>query len=254
MTRDTNLSVPKAKVLNPLAKELLKPSGRRFDVAVFPLLDSVLFPGVSLPLHILEQRYAQMLQELRAREWSLAISLVTPRDGSDFFLNTICGAGSVQISRAYEDGRADIIVHGEMRVKLHSFIQKEPYFVMEAEELAPVYQGSEVCEKTEKALIEALTGDEKKEISEVVELAKMWAFLNPSVPDQAAMAFDEFESPGALCDFFAFHYLKKPLDKQIYLNCLDPLQRALMLSEYLRTDLSRLSRKVEKNKRTALIH
>ena len=237
---------------------LFKGTGKRFDIAVFPLLDAVLFPGVDLPLHIFEKRYGQMLTELQARKWSLAVSLVTPHEGTDFFLNTICGAGSVQVTQAYPDGRSDILVHGEMRVKLHSFIQKEPYFVMEAEELVPVVHGEKLMgaelAKDEKMALEGLSADEKKDIIEIADLAKMWAFLNPSVPDQAAFAFDHFKTPGELSDFFAFHYLKKPLDKQIYLNCLDPVQRTLMLSDYLKTDLSRLSKKVEKVTKSSLIH
>src|SRR5689334_11851146 len=112
--------------------------GRRFHVAVFPLTDAVLFPGVTLPIQVMDERYGKMFHEIEARGWPLAISLVVPgEDDSQVKLSTVCGAGHVRIQKEYPDGRCDVYVHGEQRVRLIRVLQQEPYIVMEAEEIEP---------------------------------------------------------------------------------------------------------------------
>jgi Lon protease-like protein len=213
----------------------------RFDVAVFPLLNAVLFPGVTLPLHIFERRYWQMLQDVQSRGWELAISLAIPQNEQEFRLSSICGAGSVQVCRENPERRtADILVHGESRVRLLGFVQREPYFVMEAERLARDAAGP--------------PPEGERPYGELLSLVKAWAFLNPDLSDRAPLIFDAFRGPGELCDFFAFHFIRRASDKQVYLSCTNPYERAEMLARYLETDLARLSRKVTRGRRTARFH
>ena len=217
-------------------------------MAVFPLLDHVLFPGTTMPLRILEERYALMLRDILDNHWPLAVALVTPQeharpgDDGEFFLNTICGAGPVEILKEYNDGRKDIFVHGRTRVKLHEFIQKEPYFIMEASLL-------ETSDLAVPKAVRRITA-----FDDFRELVKTWVFLNPLIEEREALIFNQFEAPGELTDFFVFHYLKRALDKQGYLNCLDATLRAEMLTEFLKTDLRRLSRKLGQTEKSRLIH
>lgn len=214
-------------------------TGSRFDVAVFPLPNGLLFPGVSLPLHLFEGRYTQMLRDVEARGWPLAVSLAMPFSATEFVLNTVCGAGRVERLLNHPDGQSRVLVHGEMRVKLVSFVQREPYFVMEAEEIVGPGSASTRMERT---------------LDEFKSLLKAWVFINPKVPDNYCKIFDEYRDPGALSDFFVFHFLKRASDKQVYLNCADPAERAEMLSRFLETDLQRLARKVTRAARVAVMH
>ena len=219
--------------------------GKRIDVAVFPLANAVLFPGVSLPLHVFEGRYEKMLEDVHARGWQLAVSLVEASENpSEFVLNSICGAGEVQIFREYPNGASDILVHGKQRVKLLNFIQQEPYLVMEAEIIRPIMvpRGQDAKQTAKGAL------------AQFQALAKTWAFLNPQLPQEAPFLFQEIKDLGQLCDFFVFHFLKRPLDKQVYLNNASANERAEMLTHYLETDLLRLTRKVNRHKRSLLMH
>lgn len=214
----------------------------RFDVAVFPIANAVLFPGVTLPLHIYEKRYEQMLRDVQAKGWPLAISLVTPRDSEaqdEFVLNRVCGVGEVQVNRTYPDGRTDVLVHGQRRVRLCSFIQQEPYILMEAEAYDPD---------------PGAPGASLRELIEFRALLKTWAFINPDVPDELGVLLDEYTDVGPLSDFFAFHFIRKATDQQIYLDVVNPLQRTEMLTRFLETDLVRLTKKVAKLKRKILLH
>ncbi len=233
----------------------------RFDVAVFPIPDAVLFPGTTLPLHIFEERYGRMLEDLRAKGWPLAISLVEPEPSSahEYRLNTICGAGSVQVFKEYGDGRSDILVHGTQRVKLLSFVQREPYLIMEAE---AIDEATTVKISPEGLMLEPDEGREIftesaaifEELEELRLMIQAWAFLNPDVPDELSVAFDDLIRVGELSDFFVFHFIRKVAEKQRYLNCSDPHERADRLFQYLRKDLIRQSRRQLKVKQGLLMH
>jgi Lon protease-like protein len=218
--------------------------GRRLDVAVFPLLNAVLFPGVTLPLHIFEKRYRQMLDDIQARGWPLAVALATPENGHEFRLSTICGAGSVQV---YQENQlrqsVDILVHGENRVKLYDFVQQDPYFVMEAEVLP-----AEILDAN------LLMHTKVRSFSHFQEIIKNWAFINPDVPDQYTLLFNEFTDFSELSDFFVFHFIKKVSDKQVYLNCTNPLERAEMLVRFLEADSLRLKRIIRRDHNPLLLH
>lgn len=212
---------------------------RRFKVGVMPMTDGVLFPGVTLPLHVFEHPHQLMIQELEKQGWPLAISLVIPQKEKGFRLNEICGAGKFQVSHVYSDGHKDILIHGKERIRLRGFIQTEPYCVMEAESLS-----------IEPALGASLT----RSFEEFRALIKGWIFLNPTISDNRTLEFDTFHSYGELTDFFVYHFLKKVREKQDYLNCMDPLKRAERLARYLESDLCRQGKKTVLHRKYELIH
>lgn len=226
--------------MDKIIEQLPVLQSNRIDVAVFPLVNTVLFPGVTLPLRVFDERYQQMLYDVKARGWPLAISLATPSAGSQFTLNTICGAGEVQIAEVHPNGRCDALVLGQRRVKLCSIVQTEPYFIMEAETLDP--------------RIGVAASGISRGFDEFLALVKTWAFLNPRVPEQASLLFDQFQSFGELSDFFAFHFLRRAEIKQKYLNCADPIARAEMLADHLERDLMKVSRKLFLSKNSRKIH
>lgn len=180
-----------------------------FDLAVFPLSDAVLFPGATMPLQLMEPRYHQMLKEIQARDWPLAIALAVPSATRDFMLSSICGAGPVQVFKQHPDGKTDILVRGERRVKLRSFIQQEPYFIMEAE-----------CADTLADIhLPPIPVGERKTLDEFRALVKTWAFLHPSVPDHLLPVFEGARTLSTLCDLFVYHFVKHPVESFTLIWC-----------------------------------
>jgi ATP-dependent Lon protease len=215
----------------------MKRSENRFDIAVFPLPNAVLFPGTTLPLQLADDRYNQMLFEIQAREWPLAVSLVTAAEGDELVLNTICGAGQVELFRQFPDGHSEVLVHGNQRVRLLRILQTDPYLIMEAERLDPLDRKPTV-----------------EHFENLKRLIKAWVFVNPKIPDELSPVFDEFDNPGELTDFFVFHFLKQALDKQHYLNCTSALKRVEMLSAFLETDLKRLTKRMVSRRKAVVLH
>lgn len=104
------------------------------DLPLFPL-NTVLFPGMVLPLHIFEERYKLMIDRCLDEERPFGVVLI--REGKEV------GPGAVphpigttaMIAQAsqLEDGRWNIITIGGERFRLHSLRYDLPYLVGSAE-------------------------------------------------------------------------------------------------------------------------
>lgn len=104
-------------------------------IPLFPL-GLVLLPGMSLPLHIFEERYKQMIAE--SLEASVPFGIVW-FDGQS--IRSIgCTARVMHVLHRYEDGRMDILALGERRFFTEALVEEKPYieadvrFIEDAEE------------------------------------------------------------------------------------------------------------------------
>lgn len=95
-------------------------------IPLFPL-DTVLFPGASLPLHIFEPRYREMIAECIADEIAFGV-VRAQREG----LAVVgCTARIVRVLHRCPDGRSDILTEGCDRFEIEllddtrSFLQAE---------------------------------------------------------------------------------------------------------------------------------
>jgi Lon protease-like protein len=104
-------------------------------IPLFPL-GLVLLPGMSLPLHIFEERYKLMIAE--SLEASVPFGIVW-FDGQS--IRSIgCTARVMHVLHRYEDGRMDILTRGERRFFTEALVEEKPYieadvrFIEDAEE------------------------------------------------------------------------------------------------------------------------
>ena len=106
-----------------------------FELPLFPL-NTVLFPGMPLPLHIFEDRYKQMIGECLEGERLFGVVLI--RNGSEALgplaePHTVgCTARSMRAQKM-EEGRMQITTIGERRFRIHSLKYDLPYLVGEVE-------------------------------------------------------------------------------------------------------------------------
>ncbi len=97
---------------------------------LFPLPDVVLFPGMTLPLHIFEERYKVMLADVMGTEARFGILLCqeynpTTLEGSPFDVGTVA---EVMECERLEEGRMNILVVGTERFRVTAYYPEEqPY-------------------------------------------------------------------------------------------------------------------------------
>ena len=113
-------------------------------IPLFPL-DTVLFPGAPLPLHIFEQRYREMIE--------ICITDKTPfgvvRAQQEGLSVIGCTAEVVRILHQYPDGRSDVLTQGVERFEIEqlddsqSCLQAEVDLMPDTGDLAPRYAREE---------------------------------------------------------------------------------------------------------------
>lgn len=97
-------------------------------IPLFPL-QVVLFPGETLPLHIFEPRYKEMIGRCLETGEPFGVLAALEEDLADIG----CTARIRRVIRRYDDGRLDIESEGETRLKLIETYDDHPYLTGEVE-------------------------------------------------------------------------------------------------------------------------
>ena len=100
------------------------------ELPLFPL-NTVLFPGQALSLHIFEERYKLMIN--RCLEKREPVGIVLIREGQEvgppavpYEVGTV--ATLVETER-HESGELDVIAVGQERFMIHDILQRTPYII-----------------------------------------------------------------------------------------------------------------------------
>ena len=107
---------------------------------LFPLPDTVLFPGMPLPLHIFEHRYRKMVEDALASHRSIGMSLLKPGWEEDYEgrppIYPIGCSGTIVQHERLEDGRYDIVLRARSRFRVLEEHGGEPYRLATVETLS----------------------------------------------------------------------------------------------------------------------
>ena len=111
---------------------------------LFPL-GAVLYPGMLLPLHIFEERYRQLVQDLLEGPEPRRFGVIAIRKGRETGIDGVNGLKSLyeigctatlrRVDRR-DDGRYNIVTIGTQRFRLHGLDETRPYLRGEVEMLA----------------------------------------------------------------------------------------------------------------------
>src|SRR5690349_3409644 len=108
------------------------------ELPLFPL-NTVLCPGIALPLHIFEERYRALVRH--CLESSSPFGVVLIRQGREVGTGAISftGIGTIAEIRdagAYDDGRYDLLVVGTKRFEIRRVLSgRRPYLMADVEVL-----------------------------------------------------------------------------------------------------------------------
>jgi Lon protease-like protein len=106
-------------------------------IPLFPLPDIVLFPRVSLPLHIFEPRYRMMVAEVLTSHKTIGMILLRPGWEKDYHgrppvFGSGC-AGRIETCQALEDGKYNIVLRGVSRFRVVEEHGGTPYRIATVE-------------------------------------------------------------------------------------------------------------------------
>ncbi|TMQ58559.1 MAG: hypothetical protein E6K76_07385 [Candidatus Eisenbacteria bacterium] len=98
---------------------------------LFPLPDVVFFPKTLLPLHIYEPRYRALASEALEHDQVICTALLRPGWEADYYgspeVYSVGCIGRIVQHQKLSDGRYNITLQGEAKVRIQEHVRMEPY-------------------------------------------------------------------------------------------------------------------------------
>ncbi len=114
--------MPRMTVNRPIGYRRGVESGESERLPIFPLSNVVLFPRVRTPLHLFEPRYRQLARDVLGGDRRIGMVVVRPEHADDMLGNPpiypVGCAGIVTESQRLPDGRYNLVLLGEQRVRV----------------------------------------------------------------------------------------------------------------------------------------
>lgn len=212
-------------------------------LALLPLRNTVLFPGVVLPITVGRDKSIQAVNE--AYKDKKLIGVVAQKDSNveDPTINDIEDIGTVaKIVKLIKmpDGGTTVIIQGIKRMRITSIVSDEPFF---------------------KATIDILKEEEtpgdqnfEAQAGSIKDLATQIIQLSPNIPSEAAIIIKNIESPSFLIHFVSNNLNADIVEKQKLLETENIKNRAELLLTLLQKELqfAELKNQVTNKTRTEL--
>jgi ATP-dependent Lon protease len=129
------------------------------DLPIFPL-SIVLFPGVPLPLHIFEQRYRQMLNDIRLSNNLFGISYFDVSTSQQEIppAGHIGCVAEVSETQTLPDGRSNILTVGVIRYRIEEYVERgDPYLVARVSFFEDEEDDNELLRNSSREVAETFT-------------------------------------------------------------------------------------------------
>jgi Lon protease-like protein len=103
------------------------------ELPLFPL-ETVLYPGAPIPLHVFEERYRLMFARVLAaegpeRRFGVVAIVEGGETGRQASFRAVGCVAEVRQVRPYPDGRLDVVAQGRERFRIESIVQSTPYII-----------------------------------------------------------------------------------------------------------------------------
>lgn len=119
---------------------------KRYSLPLFPL-NTVLFPGMPLPLHIFEERYRLMVSECLDKRQPFGVALIMSGNeiGEEAVPHRVGTSAIITSAVERSDGELDVVTVGYQRFRVLSFQHDRPYLSGTVENLPPVAEDGEAA-------------------------------------------------------------------------------------------------------------
>ena len=203
------------------------------ELSILPLRNTVLFPGVIIPITIGRDRSVKLIKD--AEQNNKRIGVVSQKDFATELpeptdLNTIGTVAHILKTLKMPDGNITAVIQGRKRFKIDKITQNDPYFK------AHVLDYKEVKPKSNDKEFDAL-------ISSIKDLALRIIKESPNIPEEAAIAIKNIKNTSFVINFISSNMNASIQEKQALLEEEDLKKRAIAVLELLTKDLQVLEMK-----------
>ena len=200
---------------------------------ILPLINTVLFPGVVIPINAGRDKSIKLIND--ANKSNKLIGVVAQKDIKieNPSIENIFSIGTVaKILRVLKmpDGNTTVIIQGKKRFKIKSVVKTDPYIQATINSITDKNQKKSNSKFT--ATIDAIKDIALKIIKE-----------NPNIPSEASFAIKNIHSSAFLINFVCSNMNITVKDKQDLLSSLNVENRALKCLKFLNVEYEKLALK-----------
>ena len=205
------------------------------EIALLPLRNTVLFPGVVIPITVGRDRSIRLIQE--ANKGDKIVGVISQKDSdielpAEEDLNRIGTVARIMKMLKMPDGSTTVVIQGKKRFELDAVVRDEPF--MQARIRSYSDSGVMPKDPERKALMESL-----KDLS--LKIIKQ----SPNIPSEASFAMKNIESLSFLVNFISSNMNAEVDFKQELLEMNDLEERAKAVLKHLHKELQMLEMKNE---------
>ena len=203
------------------------------ELPILPLRNTVLFPGVIIPITIGRDRSVKLIKD--AENGNKTIGVVAQKDFDTELpelsdLNHVGTVAHILKMLKMPDGNITAVIQGRKRFEITEIVQKDPYFkakVVDLKEVKPEKKDEEFG-----ALV-----------SSVKDLALRIIDESPNIPTEAAIAIKNIKNSSFVINFVSSNMNIGLTEKQSLLEEVDLKKRAILVLELLTKELQMLEMK-----------
>jgi ATP-dependent Lon protease len=218
---------------------LLKDSQLPSELPILPIKNTVLFPGVVIPITVGRQKSVRLVKHAYKGDRIIGVTAqknVKIEEPSAEDLNTIGTVAKILKMLVLPDGNTTIIIQGQKRFKINEIITETPYIKAKYQVL------DDLDFDLNKEKTQALTQSLKDTAYKIMK-------LNPEIPKEAKIALDNIDNYSYLTHFLSGNVNAEVAEKQTLLELDDPILRAEKLLSLMLKNLQMLQLKQEIQKK-----
>src|SRR3954470_5438190 len=213
------------------------------DIPVLPLRNTVLFPGVVLPITVGRDKSIKAVNDSYKSNKLIGVLAQTDSSIEDPEVKDLCSIGTIaRIVKLIKmpDGGTTIIIQGKKRFVLDEITTEDPYFKARVklldEDIIPTDE------------------DFGAYVSNIKDVAGQIVSMSPNLPTEASIILKNIENPSFLINFVSSNLNSELAEKQRLLEFENVKQRAEELMQILQKELqfAELKNKVTNKTRTEL--
>lgn len=227
------------QLINPDQESDLKPEDLPEELSILAIKNTVLFPGVVIPITVTRQKSIRLIK--KAYQGNRIIGVLAQKNklaeepGTEDLYRYGTVARIIKML-VLPDGNTTIIIQGKNRYEIKEFLSDEPFLTAKIELKA-----------------DAQLNLKSKEVKALVQSLKDAAFkilkLNPEIPQEAQIALDNIHSTSFLIHFLSSNLNVEVSDKQKILETDNINDRGTLLLQFMLKEIQLLEIKHEIQKK-----
>lgn len=227
------------QLINPEQESDLKPEDLPESLSILPIKNTVLFPGVVIPITVTRQKSIKLIKKAYQGNRIVGVLAQKNKQAEEPVIDDLYRFGTVaRIIKmlVLPDGNTTIIIQGKNRFSVKEYIQEEPFLTAHFD--LQVEPQINLQSREVNALVQSL----KEAAGKILK-------LNPEIPQEAQMALDNIQSTAFLIHFLSSNLNVEVSEKQKILETNNIVDRGTLLLQYMLKEIQMLEIKSEIHKK-----